>query len=130
MIASATTIIDVFRDPTPDDIPDDAATTYDAWGNEIETPRDAGDPALADDPYLKGVFASIIEESRRIPDPTTGDLRLVRYLVGKVSGGTPIEAGDIVQDRADGVRYAVRSISQKKSPVMLTDRHLELELTT
>lgn len=123
MIAQATTVIDVWRDATPD-----VADTVNAYGDETETPRDTGDSAQSDDPYLSGVPASIIEESRRIVDPTSGDMRLIRFVVGKVTGGTDVIAGDIVRDRKDGTRYRVRSISQKQSVVMTMDRHLELEV--
>ena len=123
MIAQATTIIDVWRDATPGTV-----DTTNKYGDDTETPRDTGDPAQTDDPYLKGIPASIIEESRRVIDPTTSDLRLIRYVVGKVTGGTDIIDGDIVKDRKDGASYRVRSFSQKQSVVMTMDRHLELEI--
>lgn len=123
MIAQATTIIDVWRDVTVGP----GSLTTNEYGDETETPRDTGDPTKADDPYLSGIPASIIEESRRIVDPTSGDMRLLKYVVGKVTGGTDVAAGDIVGDRKDGTRYRVRSISQKQSVVMTMDRHLELE---
>ena len=123
MIAQATTIIDVYRDATAPTLPDDQQT-YDTWGDEVETPRGTGG---TDAPYLSGVKASLIEHTQRVIDPTTGDVRRIRHYAGRVTGGIDIQVGDIVADRADGARYAVRESSQPKSVVQMLDVRLDLE---
>lgn len=130
MIGLATTRIDVFRDLSADTPEDDAARNE--WGDEVETPRpdtDA-DPDLDPDPFIRDEPASIIERTRRFPDPTTGDFRTVRYLVGRVTGGVDVSTGDIIVDRKTGDRYSVTGWSEVQSPVMRLDRRLDLERTS
>lgn len=129
MIAQATTIIDVWRDATPASLPD-AQQTVNEWGDETDTPRDTGDPAQADDPYLVGIPASIVEKMQRRPDPDSGDLRVVRYVTGRVGTRTDIRPGDRVKDRKDGSWYAVREAMQPQHTVMELDIRLDLERTS
>lgn len=131
MIAQATTRIDVFRDAAAD-TPEPGDEEIDEWGNEIEGDRpDTPDDVDTDpDPYLRDISASIIERTMRSPDPTTGDPRTVRYVVGRVGNGTDVRAGDIVVDRMRGGRYRVTGWSEPQNVAMRLDRRLDLERTT
>jgi hypothetical protein len=131
-MTQATTRIDVFRDVDASTTPDTGDTDFDEWGNEIETPRpDTDDDEDTDpDPYLRDLPASIIERTMRSPDPSTGDLRTIRYLVGRVTNGTDVQSGDIISDRRTGERYRVAGWSEPRNPMVRVDRRLELERTS
>lgn len=111
MRARATTVVDIFRDA------DD--TDADQYGDETET---------GTDPLTSGVPASIIEQTRRAPDTTSGDLVPVSALVGRVGGDVDVRKGDRLRDR-DGAFYAVLSVRQPQSPIGQLDRVLELRRT-
>lgn len=118
-----TTVIDVFRDA--DATAPAGSEDRDVFGDEVETPRQTDlDPD--DDPYLDGVPASIIEQTRRVPDVTSGDLRTVRFVVGRASHGLDIRRGDIVLDRSDGARYRVDAVASPQNPAMPLDLRFDL----
>lgn len=127
MIALATTLIDVYRDATPGS-DEETDVTRNEWGDEVDTPRpdtDADDDTDPD-PLTRGIPASIIERTRRVPDENGGNLVPVTFIVGRVSGDVDVRPGDRLYDRNHGAWYAVEDATQPQSPVMLLDRRLEL----
>lgn len=128
MNALATTTIDVFRDVDAAATPDPLDSDVDPFGDEVETPRadTADDADLDPDPHLRKLPASIIEQTRRPFDPTAGDLRTVKFVVGRVTSGTDIRRGDIVVDRKDGGRYRVNDAVQPQNMAMRLDLRLDL----
>jgi hypothetical protein len=127
VIALATTIVDVYRDANAPDPGTGEGGDVDAWGDEIETPAPdtSADTDTDPDPYLRGIPASIIEQTQRVRDDA-GGLRPVRFVVGRVSGRSDVQSGDRIRDRKNGAWYAVTATDQPQSPVIELDLRLEL----
>lgn len=111
MMAKATTTADVLRDADTAD--------RDGFGDETETPGP---------PIYEAVPVAIIERTQRRPDPTSGEMVAVTYLVGRCSGVLDVRTGDRIQDRRDGHIYGVMAVSQPQNPVRVLDKRLELSL--
>lgn len=128
VIGFATTTIDVYRDVDAASSPDTTDADLDAFGDEIETPRPdtAGDADIEPDPLLRAVPASIIEQTQRAPDPSSGDLRAVRAITGRVGGEVDVRTGDRIRDRLDGGWYSVDATTRPQNPAGLLDLRLEL----
>ena len=109
MRARATTTVTVHRDADTSD--------RDGYGDETETPGA---------PVYTGIPFSIIEQTRRVPDATTGNLVAVSALVGRCGGEHDIRTGDRVED-TDGSFYAVEDVTRPQSPIGLTDLRLSLQ---
>ena len=73
---------------------------------------------------LTCIPASVIERTQRIPND--GDLSTVRYVVGRVTGGTDIVDGDRIVDRKTRTVYRVDGWSQPQNFGVRLDRRLEL----
>lgn len=112
MLARATTTVDVHRDADTED--------RDGYGDETETP---GPPVYEALPF------SLIEQTQRRPDTTSGTLVAVTALVGRCDGYRDVREGDRVQDRRDGAWYAVTAVSQPQSAYVVLDKRLELRMT-
>lgn len=109
MKAKATTLVDVHRDAD--------STDSDGYGDDTET---TGSPVYEAVPF------SIIEQTRRTPDPTSGDLVPVSALIGRCGSEFDVRKGDRLHDRGDGAWYAVSDATKPQSPVGTLDRRLEL----
>lgn len=110
MLARATTLVEILRDDDTED--------YGGYGDTSE----------ADSPVIAGnVPASIIEQTQRRPDPTTGNLVAVTALIGRVGSRTDVAKGDRIRDLSDGRLYAVVEVVQPQSPIRVLDKRLELE---
>lgn len=131
MIALATTIVDVYRDTNAPNSGTGEGGDVDAWGDEIETPAPdtSADTDTDPDPHLRGIPASIIEQTQRVRDDA-GGLRPVRFIVGRVSGRSDVQSGDIIRDRKDGSTYAVTATDKPQNPVIELDLRLELTRTS
>lgn len=112
MKARATTTVDVHRDAVADDT--------DGYGDATET---------AGPPVYEGIPFSIIEQTQRAPDPTSGSLVPVTALIGRCGAEHDVRKGDRVNDRRDGAWYAVLQVSYPQSPAGTLDRRLELTRT-
>lgn len=109
MKAKATTTVDVHRDADTED--------RDGYQDETET---TGPPVYENIPF------SIIEQTRRAPDPTSGSLVPVSALIGRCGAEHVIRKGDRIHDRLDGAWYAVADATHPQSPIGTLDRRLEL----
>lgn len=112
MKARATTLVDVHRDADTGD--------SDGYGDATETPGP---------PVYEGIPFSIIEQTQRAPDPTSGSLVPVTALIGRCGAEHDVRTGDRVQDRKDGAWYAVLQMSHPHSPAGTLDRRFELTMT-
>lgn len=131
MLAVATTRVDVYRDYSPNPPGEDEPTGLDEWGNPINDLEDETEtvPDVDPDAYLSNVPASIVEQTQKAPDISTGNLVPVRALVGRISGGTDIVDGDVLVDRKTGRRYRVTAWTEPQNPAIHLDRRLELTRT-
>ncbi len=121
MIGLATTVVDVYRDA------DAGSATPDVnwFGDEVETPADY--TTAWGTPHISAAPASVIERTQRVPND--GDLSTVRYVVGRVTGGTDIVTGDRIVDRKDRTVYRVEGWSEPQNFGIRLDRRLELVAT-
>lgn len=127
MIAVATTTIDVYRDA--DAALPDASRDTDGWGDEVETPRADANADGKPDPIIPGIPAALLEKSRRVFDPTSGDQRLVVYSMAQVTGNTDVRRGDVVVDQRTGYSYSVTEVVQPISGALVRDLQIDLERT-
>ena len=81
-------------------------------------------------PIHSGVPVSILERSRITRDPSTGESRTMRYVVGRAVAGLDIRESDRVHDRRTGEIYAVLSLRTRGSIVGHADLEMELVRTT
>lgn len=109
MMAKATTTADVLRDADTGD--------RDGFGDETETPGP---------PVYEAIPVAIIERTQRRPDPTSGEMVTVTYLVGRCAGHLDVRTGDRLKDLGDGMVYAVRAVSRPQNPARTLDKRLEL----
>lgn len=108
MIARATTTVRVLR-----------GTETDPYGDEVDS-VDAG-------AYRQSkVPASIIERSRRVRNPVSGEIRVDVSTAGRVGAGVDLRTGDRLLDERTGQVYLVEQISQTQSPVNVGDLLLGL----
>lgn len=78
---------------------------------------------------LSSVRASIIERTRTVLDPASGEPRTIRNVVGRLPGDADVVKGDRVQDVRRGVFYVVEEITY--TPYTLSGtRELRLDLRT
>lgn len=108
MIALATTRVDVLRGDTTDQFAD---------------PID--DNTV--DPHLEDVPMSVVEQRRRVNNPTDGTPRVVRYVTGRAPHGTDVAPGDRIRDRRTAVLYMVESVDQPQHPVLASDLRMDLK---
>lgn len=83
-----------------------------------ETTDVYGDPA--DDnstPVARGVPASIVEQSRRVFDPSSDRVQIIRFWTGRLPAGTQLQIGDRLQDEQTSDIFAVQSFSKQQHVV-------------
>jgi len=86
------------------------ATTETALGDEID---DNAMPVSA----LADLRASLIEKSRAVLDPASGERRTVRYCIGRLDYGTDVRAGDRIKDNISGQMYALDEITPTRRTI-------------
>lgn len=82
------------------------ATTVTALGDTLD---DNSTPVVG----LEDVPASLIEKSRKVYDQASGELRTIRYCVGRLVPGTDIRKGDRIKDNTTGTMYALDELTIK-----------------
>jgi hypothetical protein len=85
-----------------------------------------GDPVDLVTVIASGVPFSILEQSSNEMDPSTGESRVVRYILGRSYPGLDLKRGDRVKDERTGVLYAVDGVTRPQSPVGTPDLRSEL----
>lgn len=108
-VPGANTLVDVFRDADADAPAVDR--DVDAWGDDVDTPRDDVPGGSTDEPFLSGVVAAIFVQQERVP--VDGDLRTVLTVSGRVEPGTDVRRGDRLVD-SDGAAYSVNYATEPK----------------
>jgi hypothetical protein len=91
-------------------------TTLNAYGDEV--------PGTT--PAVSGVPMSLIERTRLVRDPSTGELRRVAYVAGRCKADTDIRESDRIRDARTGVVYMVLGRRTAGSIVGLEDLELDL----
>lgn len=90
-----------FQPNTTLDVLRGTATT--PMGDEIET---TDGPA-----HLSNLPASLIERTRRVFMPESGEVRTVRYGIARLKPGTDVKNTDTLRDRTTGRLWEVNEIS-------------------
>jgi hypothetical protein len=85
-----------------------------------------GDPVDLLNPAASGVPFSILEQQSNEMDPSTGESRVVRFVLGRCYPGVDLKRGDRVRDERTGVLYAVDGVTRPQSPVGTPDLRSEL----
>lgn len=60
---------------------------------------------------LEAVAVSIVEKARKVYDSASGELRTVRYVVGRAQAGTPVVEGDRLLDNRTLKTYTVDAVT-------------------
>ncbi len=95
-------------------------TTVNDWGDEVDS----------DTTVATGIPASVMERTLTDIDPSSGDPRTARAVVGGVPAGTDVRDGDRLRDERTDITYAIRSISALSNPVFTPSVRLDLDRTT
>lgn len=85
-----------------------------------------GDPVDNDSLSASGVPFELHEFDTRESDPTTGEPRVIRFIIGRCYPTVDIQRGDRVRDERSGVTYVVDGVSRPQSPVGTPDPRIEL----
>jgi hypothetical protein len=95
-----------------------------------ESEDDYGNPVVAPlDPAAKAHPMSIIEKTKTIMDPTTGERRTVRYAIGRIKAGVPISDGDRIHDMRTGRVYVVDEMTDNPRTIAgFSDVRLDLRI--
>jgi len=80
------------------------ATTESALGDNV---NDNTTPVSG----LGDLRASLIEKSRSVMDPASGERRTVRFCIGRLDFGTDVRKGDRIKDNRGGQLYAIDEIT-------------------
>jgi len=85
-----------------------------------------GDPVDNSTASATGVPFELHEFDNREADPTTGEPRVIRFIIGRFYPGVDIRRGDRCQDERTGVTYQVDGVTHPQSPVHTPDTRVEL----
>lgn len=125
MTFQANTRADVFRADSTD--ADPANGDENDMGDVVLPPAGAAD---TDSAVIKNEPFSLIERTRRIELPETGELRTVRYGIGRCKGTLDVRQGDRIRDRTTGAIWHVNEKSGGgRSIAGLSDLVLDLRDT-
>lgn len=72
----------------------------------------SGDAAFGSKRYP----ASVIERSKTVVDPASGEARTVRFAVGRVKPGVPVSQGDRIKSKAGKV-YVVDEVTETERSI-------------
>lgn len=126
MVARPNTRVDVFRDADSDAPAVDR--DVDAWGDEIETPRDVVPGGSTDEPLLTGEPALIVSEA--VNAGTDANPVVIRRPIARMRPDVDVREGDRLVD-VDGVTYSVVTVTRPRfSLSRLLDVRLELSRTS
>lgn len=104
---NATTTVTILR--TAEDV-------VDAYGDPVDNTNEAA----------SGVPFELHEFDNRESDPTTGEPRVVRFIIGRFYPGVDIRRGDRVKDENSAIIYQVDGVTRPQSPVHRPDTRVEL----
>lgn len=93
---------------------------------------DYGDPTEGGAPAedARDYRASIIEKTKAVLDPTSGEMRTVRYAIGRVDPGCPVDDQSVIYTR-EGVIYVVDEVTRNPRTISgAADVRLDLRITS
>lgn len=90
-----------------------------------EVPEDDTTVREIDGAPASGIPAAITEKNRRVFDEASGELRSVRYMVGRVSSALDVKRGDRLLDERTGIIY---SVSERNAPSRGLAGHVDATL--
>ena len=93
--------------------------------DEYDDPTDTSEDDPTNDD--KAIPASIIETSRKISDPNSGEARVIRYITGRISPVWDVVTGDRLKDDKTGKFYLVVGTSSPQGPAVTPDTKLDLK---
>lgn len=96
-------------------------------GGEVQL-NDLGDEVPSDVvvPDRSKVPASLIERTRDVYDPATGERRTVRKVVARLYANVPVSEDMRIKDNATGKLYAVEEITASRSIAGMATLTLDL----
>lgn len=88
----------------------------DEYGDPIDNTTQAG----------SGIPFELHQVDDRNADPTTGEPRTVRFIIGRFYPGVDVRDGDRLQDERTAIIYQVDGVTRPQSPVGTPDVRVEI----